>query len=105
MNVSITEIERKTMYGSDYVFVSLHTDRHAASVIIAKGHANYVQVTVKNASHRAYRGAGKRFLTVEAAIASYKTKAIRSMIEAAADAATTAQETPGIPRAMLCHAI
>jgi hypothetical protein len=46
----------------------------------------YVQVCNQNASHKVWRGMGKRFNNLQAALTNYKSAAMRSMIEAAAAA-------------------
>jgi hypothetical protein len=64
-----------------YFYAEMVSGKHHASFAFAP---DYVQVCVHNASNRVWRGMGKRFATVEAAIANYKTAAVRSMIEEAA---------------------
>lgn len=45
---------------------------------------NHVMVCNLNASHRAWGGLGKRFDSLEAALAGYKSAAMRAMIQTAA---------------------
>lgn len=45
-----------------------------------------VQIIVENASNRAWRGLGKHYATAAAAIAAYKTPAIRQIIQTITDA-------------------
>ena len=83
MDAMITETSRQTALGNEYLYVELVCGKHAALVVICRGATNYVQVIVQNAMNRAWRGMGKRFANVEAAVAAYKTDAIRSMITTA----------------------
>lgn len=46
----------------------------------------YVQVCSQNASHKVWRGMGKRFDNLQAALAGYKSSAMRAMIQAATEA-------------------
>lgn len=83
METTITETSRQNAMGNEYLYVEMICGKHAALVVVCRGATNYVQVIVQNAMNRAWRGMGKRFATAEAALASYKTAAIRSMIETA----------------------
>lgn len=83
MTAMITDTSRQTAMGNEYLYVELTCGKHSALVVICRGATNYVQVIVQNAMHRAYRGMGKRFATVETALKAYKTDAVRSMIETA----------------------
>ena len=47
---------------------------------------HYAMVCNLNASHRAWGGLGKRFDSLEAALAGYKSAAMRAMIQTAAAA-------------------
>ena len=88
MNAIITETRRQTALGNDYVYVELQCGKHSALVVVCRGASNYVQVIVQNAMNLAWRGMGRRFASVEAAMAAYKTAAVRTMIETANDFAT-----------------
>lgn len=83
MEAMITDTSRQTALGNEYVYVELQCGKHSALVVVCRGATNYVQVIVQNAMNRAWRGMGRRFSTVEAAIAAYKTAAVRTMIETA----------------------
>ncbi|NDD55825.1 hypothetical protein EBZ39_18495 [bacterium] len=83
MDTMITDTSRQTALGNEYLYVEMQCGKHAALVVVCRGATNYVQVVVQNAMNRAWRGMGKRFATVEAAMAAYKTDAIRSMIQTA----------------------
>jgi ribosomal protein L31 len=90
MNVIITEQLTKT-YGNTgrYTFVTGECGKHSATVTVAP---NYINIRVCNAAHRAWKGMGKTFATVEQALANYRTAEIRAIIQAARDAATTAAQ-------------
>ncbi len=47
--------------------------------------AHGLQVLCMNASHRAWRGGGKHFPTVDAALAGYKSGEMKAIIQAAWD--------------------
>jgi hypothetical protein len=83
METMVTETSRQTALGNNYLYVEMQCGKHAALVVVCRGATNYVQVVVQNAMNRAWRGMGKRFSTAEAAMAAYKTDAIRSMIQTA----------------------
>ena len=63
-----------------YTVTEMACGKHRATVMVGP---DYVQVVVANASNRAWRGMGKRFTSISAAIASYKTQELRDMIAAA----------------------
>ena len=87
MEAMITDTSRQTALGNEYLYVELVCGKHSALVVVCKGASNYVQVIVQNAMNRAWRGMGRRFATVDAALAAYKTAAVRTMIEAACEMA------------------
>jgi uncharacterized metal-binding protein len=87
MTAMITDTSRQTALGNEYLYVELQCGKHSALVVVCKGASNYVQVIVQNAMNRAWRGMGRRFATVDAALAAYKTAAVRTMIEAACEMA------------------
>jgi uncharacterized metal-binding protein len=83
MEINVIETSRQTALGNEYLYVEMQCGKHAALVVVCRGASNYVQVVVQNAMNRAWNGMGKRFATAAAAIAAYKTDAIRGMIETA----------------------
>jgi len=85
MTVKVIETSRQTALGNEYLYVEMQCGNHAALVVVCKGATNYVQVIVQNAMHRAWRGMGKRFASLESAMKSYKTEAIRGMIATACE--------------------
>jgi hypothetical protein len=74
-----TTREQYTNLG-DYLFMEMKADKQHVTVTVAPDHLN---VCSHNASNRAWRGTGRRFETVEAAIAGYKTDSIKEMIRLA----------------------
>ena len=48
---------------------------------------SYINVTVKNASHRAWKGAGKSFNSFEEALNNYKSVEVRLALELASTVA------------------
>lgn len=87
MNAVIADTSRQTALGNEYLYVELVCGKHSALVVVCKGASNYVQVIVQNAMNRAWRGMGRRFATADAALAAYKTAAVRTMIQTACELA------------------
>lgn len=65
-----------------YKYFTILAGNKEVAVTKFDGKTSYVNVIVKNAAHRAFKGTGKDFKTVEAAIASYKDQTIKSMLTA-----------------------
>lgn len=76
-----THCEGETLYKT----VSMTCQKQSVMVLLVSGEFNYISVIVQNASHRAWRGLGKRFDDIATAIANYKTPAIKAMISKAAE--------------------
>lgn len=92
MEIQILNTSRKTYANlGDYLFLEAQAGKHHATVALGP---NGIDVCVHNASNRAWRGTGRRFETVEAAIAGYKTEAVKEMIRLAVK---TKAETPAAP--------
>ncbi len=72
-------------------FVQAVCDNTTATVSFAPSHGSVaVRVCVLNTSHRAFRiGAGKAFPNFDAAVAGYKSGAVKAIIEAARDAVSS----------------
>lgn len=83
MNINVIDTSRQTALGNEYLYVEMQCGKHSALVVVCRGATNYVQVVVQNAMNRAWKGMGKRFATVDAALKAYKTEAIRGMIQTA----------------------
>jgi hypothetical protein len=88
MDISITSTARRSYNGNEHFVAEMACGKHAASIWVCRGVDAHVRVVVKNASHRCWRGLGKRFATVADAVAAYKTAGVRSMIEAAYEMAS-----------------
>ena len=94
MEIQIINTERKTFSNlGEYLFLEARSGKHHASVAVGP---NGIDVCVHNASNRAWRGTGRRFPSVEAAIAGYKTESVREMIRLAVK---TKAEVPAAPAA------
>jgi hypothetical protein len=87
MDINVIDTSRQTALGNEYLYVEMQCGKHAALVVVCRGATNYVQVIVQNAMNRAWRGMGKRFASLDLALKSYKTEAIRGMISTACDIA------------------
>jgi hypothetical protein len=87
MDINVIDTSRQNALGNEYLYVEMQCGKHAALVVVCRGASNYVQVVVQNAMNKAWKGMGKRFASLELALKSYKTEAIRGMILAACDIA------------------
>jgi hypothetical protein len=83
MEIRINEMKRSE-YGT--IHMELVCNKTAAYVGIDK-RGGY-QVCTYNASHRAWRGAGKYFASKADALSSYRSAEMKAIIEAASEAAT-----------------
>ena len=84
MQVQITNQIRNITTVATYTTYRLSTEKKTCIVTIVTGSRSYVNVTIDNASHRAYRGMGKEFTSLTAAEANYKCPQIKAMIRAIA---------------------
>ena len=66
-----------------HYFAELICGKHALTISVCNQQI-WVCLT-SNASHRVWKGMGKRFVSLDLALAAYKTAAVRSMIQTAAD--------------------
>lgn len=78
-----TLITKTSQAGTSH-YVEATCENTSALVVIEK---DGVRVICQNAMHRAWGGSGRHFPTVEAAVAGYKSGAMKSIIQAAADSA------------------
>jgi len=92
MNIQVTDVLESTTETGRYFYVEMTAGKHAATICI---NPNDVRVIVQNASHKVWRGAGKYFATVDAAVANYKSDAVKAMIQHAADLARVSSVTTG----------
>lgn len=81
IEIKDTKVETYSNLGR-YFYADMSNGKHSLAVAI-KPHG--VQVVVCNASHRAWRRMGKEFPTMDAALAYYRTDAIRAMLTRAAE--------------------
>jgi hypothetical protein len=87
MMIQITETIRNQALGNDYLYVTMETEKHSATITVCRGESGYIGVCVHNAANRVWRKFGKQFATAADAIANYKTPAIKAMIETACEMA------------------
>lgn len=83
MNILISSVNTFEANNSIYKSMEMTCENKSVLVLVVSGKFNYVNVTVNNAMHRAFRGIGKDFETFEQALANYKDAKIKAMIEAA----------------------
>jgi hypothetical protein len=88
--ILVTRTETIESQQGDYFTVELTDGKRALSVVFSPSPYNPIHVLVLNASHKAYRGTGRQFQTVAAAIAGYKTEGVQAMIRHAAELRATA---------------
>jgi hypothetical protein len=91
MNLTVNETSR---VASGFYF-NATADKTTATVAI---HSWGVQVVCHNAANRVWRGGGRHFQTIAAALAGYKSGAMQAIIRAAGEAnhaAVEATETAG----------
>jgi hypothetical protein len=72
----------------DWLFIEMQSGKQHATVSVGPDEIN---VCVHNASNQVWRGTGRRFPSADAAIAAYKTGAVKEMIRLAVK---TKAETP-----------
>lgn len=80
MSVQVIRDTAENVSGITYRTVHLSTERQSLVAIVATGKTSYIRVIVQNAAHKAYRGFGKQFTTIQAALANYKNADIRAML-------------------------
>lgn len=83
MDILITNNSQETINGVTYKTVSAICGKKEASITIRSGRMTGINVTVRNAMQKAWRGMGKEFDTIEQAIENYKSTEIKSIIKAA----------------------
>ena len=84
-DIQVLNSESKTYANlGRYFYSEMRAGKHHVSVTVAP---NHLQVIVHNASNRCWRGMGKQFPNLDAALAYYKTPEVRAMLELAASQA------------------
>lgn len=79
MNIQITRETTEKINGATYHSVDMIVEGKEIFVLNCTDHG-YCTVVVKNAMHRAYRGTGKQFPSIQAAYDNYKDTKIKSAI-------------------------
>ena len=83
MDIQVINSEHKTYPNLDrYFSCEMRSGKHHATVTVA---LNHLEVSVHNASNHAWRGPGRRFETLDAAMSYYKTPALRAMVQYASE--------------------
>lgn len=80
MNIQVTNNETETVNGRTYTYLNVIVETKEVSVTKAK---DYINVIVKNASNKAFRGTGKDFQSFDQAIQNYKDSKIIAAIKTA----------------------
>jgi hypothetical protein len=80
MQVIITSAE-DTENGKYFLIDCGKTSAH---IYVSK--AGYINVCCKNASHKAWKGSGRYFLTFQEAVEAYKSSEMKAIISAAVEA-------------------
>lgn len=87
MDIQVVKSEHKTYQNlGRYFYSEMRAGKHHVTVAVAP---KYLQVIVHNASNRCWRGMGKQFPNLAAALAYYKTPEVRAMLELAVAQAAT----------------
>ena len=81
MTIQITSDETTKNNGISHRYVEMSSGSKSALFVVTTGEVNYVRVIVQNASHRAWKGMGKQFPTIAAAIENYKSADVKAMLE------------------------
>ena len=79
MNIQITRESTEKINGATYKSVDVIVEGKEVFVLTCADY-NYCTVVVKNAMHRAYRGTGRQFASIQAAHDSYKDSKIKAAI-------------------------
>lgn len=82
MNVIITNTSIDKVNNTTYSYNSVSVDNKEIDITVVTGSSNYVNLKVKNASQRVWRGMGKDFNSFEEALSNYKDPKIKAAIEA-----------------------
>jgi len=78
----ITTNNTETINGYTYkTFTAIYNNKEV-SIMKVTGNSNYFVVMYKNASHKAFRGMGKQFDTIQQALENYKDASIKAIISA-----------------------
>jgi hypothetical protein len=93
-DVQVIKSEHKTYQNlGRYFYSEMRAGKHHVTVAVAP---NHLQVIVHNASNRCWRGMGKQFPNLAAALAYYKTPEVRAMLELAVAQAATGDADGGL---------
>ena len=79
MNIIITDTSNEDGYKS------VEMTNGKQKVFVGRGGSGQITVLNMNASHKAYRGSGRFFWTIDAAVAAYKSEFMKDAISLAQD--------------------
>lgn len=82
MDILINEKSTLSINGITFNNYSLNCEGKESLIVVASGKLNYINVIILNAAHKAWKGNGKFFSTIDAAMANYKDVKIKAMIQA-----------------------
>lgn len=85
MNILINNQSVSESNGTTYFSFDAAIENKSVAIMIVSGKSNYVNIRVKNASHKAWKGTGKDFATINEAVNNYKDGKIKAIILAASD--------------------
>jgi hypothetical protein len=80
--ILVKSTSEQTLSMGRYFIAELESGKHSIVVCV---NPTGLRVIVQNASNRAWRGMGKLYANLDAALAAYKTGEIRSMIAMAVE--------------------
>ena len=86
MNILINKESTFTANETTYFEFDATIENRNVAVMIVSGKSNYVNVRVKNASHKVWKGMGKDFATIDEAVSNYKDGKIKAIIQSASQA-------------------
>ena len=79
MNI-LTDNTVSEINGYTYNSFNFQVENTDVSILVVTGNHSYVNVCVKNAMHKAFRGAGRMFTDLNEALANYKNPKIKAAI-------------------------
>jgi hypothetical protein len=81
MNIQVLDTAILVTEFATYDTVILECEKVKCRITRAAGQYSYINVVVLNAVHRAFRGMGKDFQTIEEALNHYKSPKMKAMLQ------------------------
>jgi hypothetical protein len=75
--IGIVEKHGQVVEGALYRYFLVQAEGKKLDVLVVTGTHSYVRVILKNSSHAAWKGMGRRFENIEEAIMGYKSESVR----------------------------